>query len=176
MSKSTYILLLRGINVSGKNLIKMVDLKAALDKALTTNCTTYIQSGNILFTYDNKSMSTLEKKIDECLFVLFQTSIQYQLLTSTQLESLINHNPFNELPIETVYITICKSINKTFNPLPIYPPDEAIVINSNVYIKCLNGYGKTKYTNAFIEKKFNTTATTRNWKTILTLQKMLMDF
>jgi uncharacterized protein (DUF1697 family) len=44
-----YIALLRGINVGGKNIIKMADLKSAFERRGFTNVITYINSGNVLF-------------------------------------------------------------------------------------------------------------------------------
>jgi uncharacterized protein (DUF1697 family) len=49
MTKINYIALLRGINVGGKNIIKMADLKACFEKSGLENVATYIQSGNVLF-------------------------------------------------------------------------------------------------------------------------------
>ena len=51
---SQYVALLRGINVGGKNLIKMVALKACFEAQGLRDVTTYIQSGNVLFTTDNR--------------------------------------------------------------------------------------------------------------------------
>jgi uncharacterized protein (DUF1697 family) len=50
--------------------------------------------------------------------------------------------------------------------------DELQVIRREVYLHCPNGYGNTKLTNAFFEKKFGSEATTRNWKTVTTLAEM----
>ena len=45
---NTYIVLLRGVNVSGKNKLPMKDLRIVLEKLNYSNVSTYIQSGNIL--------------------------------------------------------------------------------------------------------------------------------
>jgi uncharacterized protein (DUF1697 family) len=45
-------------------------------------------------------------------------------------------------------------------------PDEFIIRDNEVYLFCPIGYGKTKFSNTFFEKKLNVTATTRNWKTV----------
>ena len=42
-----------------------------------------------------------------------------------------------------------------------------------VYLRCLNGYGKTKLNNAHLERVLGVPATTRNWKTVLTLRELL---
>jgi len=48
-------------------------------------------------------------------------------------------------------------------------PEELVVKNKEVYLFCPNGYGKTKLSNAFIERKLDVIATTRNWKSICKL-------
>ncbi len=55
----TIISILRGINVGGKNKIPMAELKAIYEKAGFKNVTTYIQSGNVVFSADKKELSTL---------------------------------------------------------------------------------------------------------------------
>ena len=44
--------------------------------------------------------------------------------------------------------------------------DRYIIAGREVYLYCPNGYGKTKFSNTFFEKKFKVVATTRNWKTV----------
>jgi uncharacterized protein (DUF1697 family) len=51
--------------------------------------------------------------------------------------------------------------------------DEYRLIDKSVYIKCLNGYGNTKLSNTFFESKLNLQATTRNWKTVNELVKLM---
>ncbi len=47
-----------------------------------------------------------------------------------------------------------------------YIADEFIIRDKEVYLFCPNGYGKTKFSNTFFEKKVKVSATTRNWKTV----------
>ena len=58
----TYIAILRGINVSGKNKIRMKDLAEVLIRSELRNVKTYIQSGNIIFEHVEKPDSFFEKK------------------------------------------------------------------------------------------------------------------
>lgn len=59
-----YVAFLRGINVSGKNIIKMEDLREIFDSLGFKNTTTYIQSGNVLFEADeNNVRASIEKKL-----------------------------------------------------------------------------------------------------------------
>ena len=50
-----------------------------------------------------------------------------------------------------------------------YEPDEFAVAGTEIFLRCPNGYGRTKINNTFFERKLATRATTRNWKTVTTL-------
>ena len=53
-----------------------------------------------------------------------------------------------------------------------FPPDEHVVRGREVYLRCPNGYGRSKLGNAFLEQALGTTATTRNWTTVGTLLEL----
>jgi uncharacterized protein (DUF1697 family) len=50
--------------------------------------------------------------------------------------------------------------------------DEIRVRGGEVYLYCPDGYGKTRYSNTFIERKLGLSATTRNWRTVRQLLDM----
>ncbi len=59
----THIALLRGINVSGHKIIKMVNLKTSFEGLGFKDAVTYIQSGNIVFKSGKNNKKDLEKII-----------------------------------------------------------------------------------------------------------------
>ena len=63
---TTYIAMLRGINVGGKNKIPMAELKARLEDLGFKGVTTYIQSGNVILRSDLDA-KTLRAKIEDML-------------------------------------------------------------------------------------------------------------
>ncbi len=64
---SRYIALLRGINVGGKNLIKMPDLRACFEENGFLSVVTYIQSGNVIFESEESSAPRLTQRIETML-------------------------------------------------------------------------------------------------------------
>ena len=52
------------------------------------------------------------------------------------------------------------------------PPDELRVVGREVYLLCPKGYGRSKLSNAFFEKRLGVVATTRNWRTVRTLAEL----
>lgn len=68
---TTYVALLRGINVGGNNIIKMEALRAAFEKLGFTNVKSFIQSGNVLFQSENTNELELEKILEASLSKTF---------------------------------------------------------------------------------------------------------
>ena len=66
-----YLALLRGMNVGGKNIIRMSDLRRVFEGVGCTDVTTYIQSGNVLFESAIKSTALLSVSIEGALAAEF---------------------------------------------------------------------------------------------------------
>lgn len=94
-----YIAFLRGINVGGKNIIKMSDLKQMFATIGLSDAITYIQSGNIIFSSDETENILLEK-IESAIFNTFGLSVPVILRTLPELEQISTHHPFSEKDIE----------------------------------------------------------------------------
>jgi uncharacterized protein (DUF1697 family) len=88
-----YVALLRGINVGGKNIIKMADLKKAVEKCGFTNVITYIQSGNVLFESDQKNIHEIVKKLEAALLKDFAYESRIIVRTHEQLKKTLAEVP-----------------------------------------------------------------------------------
>ncbi|MCY3580269.1 MAG: DUF1697 domain-containing protein [bacterium] len=74
MAKAGYVALLRGINVGGRNIVRMAELRAAFEEAGFAAVRTYIQSGNVLFGSDRPA-SALESDIEAMMAKQFDLSV-----------------------------------------------------------------------------------------------------
>jgi len=93
MEKIEYLVLLQGINVGGKNTIKMNELKGVFEKMKFTDIKTYIQSGNVIFKdYENNKLK-LAKRIEKTLLNNFKNEIKVAILTFFELEDILNNVP-----------------------------------------------------------------------------------
>jgi uncharacterized protein (DUF1697 family) len=168
----TYIAILRGINVSGKRIIKMDALKQLFAELGNENIRTYIQSGNIVFENKKSNAKQLEKLLSAELKKQFGFDVPVLVYDKNEFKSIIDNNPFvhNKL-IDPAHLHITflneepksAAVNKI--SASEFSPDEFSVIGKAVYLFCPNGYGTTKLTTGFFESKLSTSATTRNWKT-----------
>ena len=88
-----YVALLRGINVGGKNLIKMIDLKACMEVLGFEDVHTYIQSGNVLFSAAGSDRAKLTKQIEGALSKTFNYESRVVVRSRQQMKDIITHAP-----------------------------------------------------------------------------------
>lgn len=93
MASERYLALLRGINVGGKNIIRMTDLKACFESTGCTDVATYIQSGNVIFRSTEKDRARLEHAIERSLSKRFRYASRVVLLTYKQLDRIVAQAP-----------------------------------------------------------------------------------
>lgn len=174
-----YISILRGINVSGQKKMLMADVKKAYESIGFEDVVTYIQSGNIVFTTTEKSTDlAVAQKIEKMIMEQFSFDVPVIVFKGDELKEWIDNNPFfdNENLEERLYFTFLDKIPESSLVDSIqeidYSPEKFKVLGKVVYFYCPIGYGNTKLSNNFFEKKLKVRATTRNLKTTLKLLEM----
>lgn len=91
--RTEYLALLRGINVGGKNVMRMADLRAAFEQLGYLDVTTYIQSGNVLFGAPGTQPARLASRLERRLRERFGVELRVVLRTAAQLEAVIAGAP-----------------------------------------------------------------------------------
>lgn len=179
MKKTTYIALLRGINVSGKKPIKMEHLKGLFESLKFGNIRTYIQSGNVVFESAEDDPELLAKKIEQAIENAYSFQVTVILRTLKELEEVIARSPYKVDKLretDSLYISFLAerpSEEAAAKCLTFKNEvDEFTIEDSEVYILIHKSYGETKFSNAFMEKKLKVAATTRNWATVNKLISM----
>lgn len=178
----THLALLRGINVSGHNMIKMDALKQALENIGFKNVQTYIQSGNVFVDSEEESPSAVGFQIKQEIFRTFGHEVPVVVVGKKDLETCFIRNPYlgeKEVDTKKLYVAFLSAAmrSESINDLKIsqFKPDEAAVDESRIYIKYSVGAGKTRLDQKYIEKKLNVTATIRNWNTVTKLLELYPD-
>jgi len=176
-----YIVLLRGINVSGQKKIKMAELREHLAELEYSNVETYIQSGNIILKTDIHEKNEIQKSINYLITDKYGFNVEVFVKTPADLQHVLDNNPFiNErnLDIERIYYTFLEKEPDITNVQKLaeysFPPEEYILDGVNLYFYSPDGYGRAKMNNNFFENKLKVFATTRNWKTVKKLYDMTL--
>jgi uncharacterized protein (DUF1697 family) len=175
----SYVALLRAVNVSGKNKLAMADLRQQLTSVGYHDVTTYVQSGNVAFQTASQPEATLVRDLEREIRKAFRLHVTVLVRTKAQLRDTAAKNPLLKRGVDpaTLHVTFLAG-----RPSPAAVkalaakaagPDDAVVHGREVYLRCPNGYGRTKLNNAFLEKQLDVAGTTRNWKTVTTLLELL---
>lgn len=88
-----YILLLRGINVGGKNTVSMKVLKTLLESNGFSAVTTYINSGNVIFSSEESNLEILKMKMEALLFEGFNLNLKVMIIAAKDILEALNHAP-----------------------------------------------------------------------------------
>lgn len=173
-STPTYIILLRAVNVSGKNIVKMSALKTALTGAGFEKVQTYIQSGNVILQ-SLHAPSQIKSTIASVLSETFGLSVACFVVDAAYIELALREIPFaGEIEPNRLFITFLNQ-----------PPDAARVTTleavdhgeelfhvreSILYYYLPHGMAKAKMNNNYFESKLKVVGTGRN---LNTLRKLL---
>jgi uncharacterized protein (DUF1697 family) len=175
---AAFVCLLRGINVGGRKKIRMADLVALCEALNLESARTYLQSGNLVCN-SHEEPSVLSTKISNAIEKEFGYSVEVMVFTLEKWQHLVESNPFlddTEKDIRHLQVTLLAD-----------EPNEHLLGNMDrvetrrdkyfirgdaIYLYCPNGYGRTKLSNSFWERKLKVAATTRNWNTITKLLEL----
>jgi len=169
---NTYIVILRGINVSGKNILPMAELRDLLNGLKFENIQTYIQSGNIVLNSGLSKEEVIARIKDE-IKKQFNYDVPVLIRTIEEWEKAIANNPYPTENHKIVSFTFLSEVSpKTTIEVDIKNDDVYTILNDMVYMYCPDGFGRTKLTNNLFEKKLKVTATSRNYRTTMKLLEL----
>ncbi len=176
MKTTTYIALLRGINVGGHRIIPMKALRQLCLDIGFDEVQTYIQSGNIIFTTEKTEITDLQIQLTKAIKHQFGFDVPVVILLADELTQLVEKNPFvlEENPnINHLTVTVLGNIPQKELASKLaevsFAPDRFKIVDRQVYLHIPGSYHKSKLSNQFFESGLQTAATTRNWKTMLKL-------
>jgi uncharacterized protein (DUF1697 family) len=176
----TYIALFRGINVGGKNLLPMSELKALLEKLDLQNVKTYIQSGNVVFRGQEEDAARLSGQISAAIKKSHGFEPETLLLRIEDMQKAIDSNPFPEAEAEP------KSLHLNFLAAAPEQPDlqaleslkkenERFELKGTVfYLHAPDGIGRSKLA-ANAERLLGVPMTGRNWRTVSKIMDMAKE-
>jgi len=172
-----YLVLLRGINVGGRNNVPMARLRQVLEELGYSDVSTYIASGNALLSSDRPA-AEIKARIEEALPTTFRLDsdlVAVLVLTHAQLQAVIDRKPegFGEEPekyhCDAVFLMGIDAATalKVFDPRPevdrIWPGDGVI------YSQRLSAQRTKSRLNKVMSSPMYGSMTIRSWKTTLAL-------
>lgn len=180
-----YVAFLRGVNVGGKNMIKMAALSAMIEEMGFSRVQTYIQSGNVLFESEGaeRAEEALRKQIEAQLNKNFGLAVDVILRSAAELKQIMLDCPFSREEIaeaestavgESLYVALlpyAPAAEKVDRLHALKHEGEKIRIrHRDVYLLFSNSIRNSKLANSL--PKLDAAVTVRNWKTISKLNVM----
>lgn len=179
MMADMHLALLRGINVGGKNLLPMKDLRDLFAEAGCHDVRTYIQSGNVIFRADPAVVVPLPGVIATRIAERYGHRVPVVLRTAAEIGDVIRHNPFitqgaAEETLHVLFLAERPDVRRVAALDPDRsPPDAFVVRGREVYLQLPNGAGRTRLTNDYFDARLATASTGRNWRTVTRLFAMM---
>jgi len=174
----TFVALLRGINVGVGRSVPMAALRTLCEGRGWTAVTTYIQSGNLVFEAEGDE-GGLAAVLETALATRFSFAIPVLVRTASRWRAVAADRPFGGwTDPKQLSVTLLDGLPDPAAWEALAPwkeDDDAIeLVGDRVWVKTPTaGYGKTKFHNAWLEKKLGRRATTRNRATVDALLGML---
>jgi uncharacterized protein (DUF1697 family) len=170
-----YAALLRGINVGGNRKVAMADLRELLAGLGYDDVTTYLQSGNAVFSTAGSSPAALSAAIEERLARKFGAPVRVIIRTAAELAGVVGASPLPDGP-ENPSRFFVAFLSAAPDPQAVreieaqsFDPDQIWISGPEAYLWCPGGAADTTLTHSFIEKRLGVTATARNWNTVTKL-------
>lgn len=174
-----YVALLRGINVGGNNVIKMVALREAFEALGFTAVATYIASGNVVFTAKAKSKSSLTTKIEAALAEAFAYESKIVLVSAKDLAAVVEEAPpdFGKRPAryryDVLFVKRPLTARKALADVETAPGvDEVHAGTHALYFRRLTAKATKSRLSKIVGKPFYKDLTVRNWNTTVNLLAM----
>jgi uncharacterized protein (DUF1697 family) len=177
---TSFIALIRGINVGGHKQIAMADLRGLLLTLGFHEPQSLLQSGNLVFKGDSRSAATIERLLEKEAEKHLDVQVNFLVRTAKEWAAIIAKNPFpREAESDPSHLAVmCLKSAPTKESLVAL--ETAIVGRETIhldgpqlYIVYPDGIGRSRLTHGLIEKTLATRGTTRNWNTVLKIAALM---
>ena len=176
---TTYIGLLRAVNLAGYNKIGMADLRELLTRLDLRDVETLLQSGNFVCRSDVRKAAELERLVEGAAAKQLGLTTDVLVRSDKEWKTLIAENPFPKEARPAPSHLRAVGLKAAPDRASVKALEQAITGREIVdvqgrcaYIVYRDGIGRSRLTSAVIEKKLATRGTGRNWNTVLKLDAL----
>jgi len=165
-----HVALFRGINVGGKHILPMQDLRDLLAELGCEDVRTYIQSGNAVFSSSDDRIS-LSAKITSSIEERFGFAPQVLLLTVERFAAISSANPYPEVEATPKVLHVWFLTEKAGNPdidamNLIKAENERFTLTDDaLYLHAPDGIGRSRLAGK-VDRHLGVSTTARNWRTV----------
>jgi len=178
----TYLALLRGINVGGHKQVGMADLRDLLAQLGLVDVRSLLQSGNLVFRSESRSPAQLERLLESEAKKRLELQTHFMVRTAEEWRTVVLRNPLRKEAERDPAHLLVVFLKDAPGAAEVEALEEAItgqeVVRADgrhAYVFYPTGIGRSRLTNALIEKKLGTRGTGRNWNTVMKLAALAQE-
>lgn len=173
---TTYLGLLRAINLGAYNKIKMADLRQLLVDLGLEDPKTLLLSGNVVFGSPSQPAAKLERLLQDATAKQLGVTTDFFVRTAKEWNAIVEANPFRAEAKRDPGHLVMMCLKDAPPPAAVTALQSAIrggevvkAIGRQAYFVYPDGIGRSKLTIALIERMLGTRGTARNWNTVMKL-------
>ena len=176
---TTFVALLRGVNVGPAKRLAMAALQAAFENAGGGRVETLLQSGNVVFDAPADEGEAIAARARASLACAANIDASIVLRDGDAWRRLVARNPFlaagaDPDALHAACLSAAPSAERLARLEPDRsPPDAFVVVGADVYLKLPNGVARSRMTNAWFDARLGVVSTMRNWRTVTKLAAMV---
>ena len=171
------IVLLRGVNVGGRNRVPMPALREALEASGLEQVVTYLQSGNVVLASGAKP-DALAREVEAVITDTFNLDVAVVVRTRAELAKVVRHDPLGDLADrEKLYqVSFCaeqpakEAVDKLAERA--VEGERVLLHGREIYAWFPHGVGRSKLAAQLSKQKLGTVVTARNWTTVKKLLEL----
>lgn len=170
---TTYIALLRGINVGGHNRVAMADLRALCTDLGHGDVRTYVQSGNVVFTSDRADPDGLGEELTDRIAAELGVSPTVVVRTADELAAVAADNPFADqaaadpTKVHAAFLSVAPPDPSHFAvEAADFAPEEVVAGDRVLYLHLPGGIGRSRLATELGRRAREVELTVRNWRTV----------
>ncbi len=173
-----WVALLRGVNV-GSVRVGMADLRRLVTGLGHQDVQTYLQSGNVVFGSTVRDAEALAGGIERALADELGLTVPVLVRSARELAAVAGGNPYADREDDPTRLLVAflatapEPSAVAALTVPAGEPAAFTVTGREVFLHYpAGGYGRSRFTNAYLEKKLGVVATTRNWRSVRALAEL----
>jgi uncharacterized protein (DUF1697 family) len=176
---TTYLALLRGINVGGHKRVEMAALRQLATGLGLADARTLLQTGNLVFRAPGRPAAEIEEALESETRRRLGVTVDFVVRTARALTALVAANPFpSQARTDPAHLLVLfakrppEAASIAGLTAAIKDREIARAAAGHVYVYFPDGVGRSRLTPSLIDKSLATRVTARNWNTVLKLDAM----
>ncbi|MGW1676082.1 DUF1697 domain-containing protein [Saccharopolyspora sp. NPDC002376] len=171
----TCVALLRAVNLGSRGSLAMADLRAAISALGGRDVTTYLRSGNVVFTTAQEDPQVVEQEVRAQLAAELGLDTTVMVRTAAEITAVAEGHPFAEQEDDPAKLHVAflaaepDAERAAAMDLPAGAPEQVLLRGRELYLHYPAGAGRSKVTSAYLQRHLGVELTARNWRTVTAL-------